>query len=119
MNLTNVNPSQTQFDNLNNLISVINRELSDVNDEIIGINNELNLKANSIDVTTSFNSVNQILNNEVDSSELSTTINQLNTATTNALNLEAITFVSMLTIQNTSTQSILTFKQMKHNLLVV
>ena len=66
----------------------------------------MNLKANSIDVAIGLNSTKHIYY-----PPKSTTINRLNTATTNALNLEAVTFVSMLTIQNASTQSILNYKK--------
>ena len=46
VNLTNINKTQSQFEEISSLINTTNSELSDVNDEIIAINLELNLKSN-------------------------------------------------------------------------
>ena len=110
LNLKHINPTQTQFDNLTNLITTNNSELSDVNDEIIAINHELNLKANSSDVNASFISINQRLDTKNNSTDLATRINNLNAATTNALNANSISSVSMLTLTNATIQSELALK---------
>ena len=54
VNLLNIDPTQTQFDGINSAINTINSEITNLNNDVIAINHELNLKANSIDVTTSF-----------------------------------------------------------------
>ena len=46
----------------------------------------------------------------MNSTDLATTINNLNTATTNALNANAVSFVSMLTLTNATIQSELALK---------
>ena len=49
INLLNVDPTQTQFNDINAIINTINGEITDLNEEltneVIAINRELNLKS--------------------------------------------------------------------------
>jgi hypothetical protein len=53
----------------------------------------------------------------VNSTDLATTINNLNTATTNALNANVVSFVSMLTLTNNTIQSELALKADLDNMI--
>jgi hypothetical protein len=114
VNLLNVDPTQSQFNEINALINTINTEISDLNEELTSEVNNINtlftLKANSSDVNNSIVGINARLDNKVNSYDLATTINNLNTATTNALNANAVSFVSMLTLTNATIQSELALK---------
>ena len=78
VNLLNVDPTQTQFNEINALINTIKGEISDLNEEltneVIAINSEFNLKAKSSDVNNSIIGINARLDTKVNSSDLSNTI---------------------------------------------
>jgi hypothetical protein len=109
VNLLNVDPTQTQFNEINALINTINGNISDLEEELTSemnnVNTLLNLKANSVDVNNSIIGINARLDTNINSADLATTINTLNTATANALNANSVSLLTILTLTNSSIQS--------------
>ena len=114
VNLLNVDPTLSQFNEITALINTINSETSNLNEELTSevnnINTLLSFKANSSDVNNSIIGINARLDNKVHSTGLATTINTLNTATANALNADVVSFLTMLTLTNATIQSELALK---------
>ena len=109
VNLTNINKTQSQFDEISSLINTINGNIADLEEELTSemnnANTLLNLKANSVDVNNSIIGINARLDTKVNSADLATTINNLNTATANALNANSVSLLTILTLTDSSIQS--------------
>ena len=109
VNLTNINKTQSQFDEISSLINTINGNISDLEEELTSemnnVNNLLHVKANSVDVNNSIIGINARLDTKVNSADLATTINNLNTATANSLNANSVSLLTILTLTDSSIQS--------------
>ena len=121
VNLLNVDPTQTQFNEINALINTINGNISDLEEELTSemnnVNTLLNLKANSVDVNNSIIGINARLDTKVNSADLATTINNLNTATANSLNANSVSLLTILTLTDSSIQSELDTKANLHDMV--
>ena len=109
VNLTNIDKTQSQFDEISSLINTINANISDLDEELTSemnnVNTLLNLKANSVDDNNSIIGINARLDTKVISSDLASSINNLNTSTANFLNANSVSLLTILTLTDSSIQS--------------